>query len=335
MKFFPHALLLALTTVGCSDDEPETTPPAACAPVDAQGREIRTDDPFARQTISVGDDPEEFISYIDEGSGDPVIFVHGAPSYSYLWRNIIPHVADTHRAIAIDLVGFGDSGTPEGATFRYPEHQQWFNHFVDALALDNITMVVHDIGSIEGFFYAAMNPDKIKALVHLEAVYFPIPSADILPPEASFIMSAEGQQAIVDDNWFIETMMPGFIQRDWCPEEKAAYAAPWADPERRRVLQMVPLDLPIMGQPADNQTTFEQFGGYLATADVPKLMIHADPGVLVQDAAPPGAPMTVLEIVSGFPNTTVVNVGPGLHFLQEDHPHEIGQAISDFLDALP
>ena len=306
-------------------------------PLDDQGRAIPIEDPFERHTVSVGDDPEEFISYLDEGAGDPVIFIHGAPTSSFLWRNIIPYVAEGHRAIAIDMVGYGDSGTPADATFRYPEHQQWFTNFVDALDLDNITLVVHDVGSISGLFYAANNPDKVRALVHLESVYFPIPSADLLPPQANFIMTEEGQQAILEDNWFIETMMPGFIERQWCDEEKAVYAGPWADQARRRVLQIVPLDLPIAGVPADNQTTFEQFGNYLATSDVPKLLIHGDPGALVQDVpvpGPPGSP-TMLEIVSGFPNTTVVNVGPGTHFLQEDHPHEMGEAIRDFLNALP
>ncbi len=315
------------------DTRPDPDP--SCAPVDAQGRPIASEDPFERHTISVGDDAEAFISYVDEGVGDPVVFIHGAPTSSYLWRNIIPHVADDHRAIAIDLVGYGASGTPADATFRYPEHQEWFANFVDALDLDDITLVVHDIGSIEGFSYAADHPDEIRALVHLESVYFPIPSADILPPQASFIMSAEGQRAIVEDNWFIETMLPGFVERELCPAEVAAYADPWADPARRRVLQIVPLDLPIMGVPEDNQDSFERFGQYLATSDVPKLFLHGAPGALVQDVVPPGAPLSTFDTVSGFPNTTVVDVGPGTHFLQEDHPHEIGEAISDFLDELP
>ena len=307
----------------------------ACAPTDALGAAIDVLDPFTRQTISVGPDPEEFISYVDEGSGDPVVFIHGAPTYSYLWRNVIPHVSDTHRAIAIDLVGYGDSGSPAGAQFRYPEHQQWFASFVDALNLDNITLVVHDIGSVVGFDFAANNPDKVKAIVHLESVYFPLPNADLLPPEAAFIMTDEGQQAIVDDNWFIETMMPSMMQRQICDAEKASYAAPWEDVARRRALQIVPLDLPIAGMPADNQASFEAFGTYLGTSDVPKLLIYADPGVLVQDVVAPGFPASVRDIVSGFPNTTAVGIGSGLHFLQEDDPHGVGRAISDFLGSLP
>ena len=331
------AVVAPLLILSCGDEtvDGSAQPAPSCAVTDTQGRSISADDPYERHTISVGDGAEEYISYLDEGQGDPVVFIHGAPTYSYAWRNIIPYVADNHRAIAIDLVGYGNSGTPQDAGFRYPDHQRWFNRFVEALGLENLTLVVHDIGSIAGFAYAAENPDKIRALVHFEAVYFPIPSADMLPPEANFIMSDEGQRAIVDDNWFIDTMMPGFIQRSRCAKEEAAYAAPWTDPQRRRVLQAVPLDLPIMGQPADNQATFEKFGNYLATSQVPKLLIHAEPGVLVQNVAPPGAPKTMLEIVSSFPNSQVVNVGPGLHFLQEDHPHEVGRAISDFLDALP
>lgn len=303
--------------------------------MDDQGRPIAADDPYERHTISVGDSTEEFISYIDEGAGDPVIFIHGAPSHSYLWRNIIPYVADNHRAIAIDLVGYGKSGAPADTDFRYLDHHRWFTRFVEELGLENITLVVHDIGAVPGLAFAAQHPNKIRAIVHMEAVYFPIPSADILPPQANFIMSAEGQSAIVQDNWFIETMMPGFIQRDQCPQEEAAYAEPWVDPARRRVLQTVPTDLPIMGDPADSQALFQEFGDYLATSQVPKLLIHADPGVLVQDVAPPGAPMTMLEIVSGFPNTAVVNIGAGLHFIQEDNPHDIGEAISSFIDQLP
>lgn len=228
MKSAKYVCLLVsvgLAMSGCSEDEPGEV----CAPVDHLGRPIPVEDSFERHTVSVGAGSEEFISYIDEGAGDPVIFIHGAPTNSYLWRNIIPYVADNHRAIAIDLVGYGRSGTPPNAEFRYPEHQAWFARFVDALGLDNITLVVHDIGAVAGFAYAANNPDRIRALVHMEAVYFPIPSADVLPPQARFIMSPEGQRAIVVDNWFIETMMPGFIERPWCAREMAEYAAPWQD----------------------------------------------------------------------------------------------------------
>ncbi len=342
------ALALAFVLGGCGDDSasqldagpdvdsaPGLDAAVECQPVDSTGRPILLSDPFERHTLSVGDDSEEFISYIDEGSGDPVIFIHGAPTFSTVWRNIIPHVADTNRAIAIDLVGFGNSGSPSGAQFRYPEHQAWVANFIDQLGLTNITLVVHDIGSIPGLHYAAANPDKIKAIVSFEAVYFGLPSEDFLPPQAIFIRSPEGQVAILEDNWFIETMMPGFIQREWCAEEKAVYAAVWAETNRRRALQIVPLDLPIAGVPADNQVLFDAFAGYMMTSDVPKLLLHADPGVLVQDVVPPGFPASVLDIVSGFPNTTVVSVGEGLHFLQEDHPVEVGEAISNFLDNLP
>ncbi len=322
--------VISLQLQGCGNDSD-----AQFTPTDTKGRIISAVDPFGRKTVSVGNDPDEFISYIDEGTGDPVIFIHGAPTYSYLWRNVIPHVSDTHRAIAIDLVGYGNSGSPTSATFRFPEHQQWFANFVNALALDNITLVVHDIGSIIGFDYAANNPGKIKSIVHLESVYFPLPNTDLLPPQAAFIMTDEGQQAIVDDNWFIETMMPGMIQRELGVAEKASYAAPWEDTARRRALQIVLLDLPIAGIPADNQATFEAFGMYLGTSNVPKLLLYADPGVLVQDVVAPGFPASVREIVSGFPNTTSIGLGSGLHFIQEDNPHGIGEAISDFLATLP
>lgn len=335
-------LTIALTlafTAGCGDDEPQPQPqtPAGddCVAADAAGRAIRIDDPFERKTVSVGSDPQEFISYLDEGTGDPVVFIHGAPTYSYLWRNIVPHVADNHRAIAIDLVGYGNSGSPASAGFRYPEHEVWFTRFVEALELKNITLVVHDVGSIIGFSYAANQPDNVKAIVHLESVYFPLPNADLLPPQAAFIMTDEGQRAIMEDNWFIETMMPDMMQRTRCPAEKAAYETPWADTARRRALQIVPTDLPIAGTPADNQAAFEAFGGYLSMSDTPKLLLYGEPGVLVQDVIAPGFPASVRTIVSGYPNTTAVSVGPGLHFLQEDNPVAVGEAISDFLDQLP
>lgn len=329
MRLF--SLGLALLGACTSADKPTD----ACDPRDAEGRAVSSADPFARHKVSVGDDPQEFISYIDEGAGDPVIFLHGAPTSSYLWRNIIPDVARTHRAIAIDLVGYGDSGTPAASEFRYVDHVRWVTRFVEALGLQNVTFVVHDIGSIPGFAYAASHPDNVHALVHLESLYFPIPDENLLPPEARFIRSADGQRAIAEDNWFIETMMPGFIERTWCAEERAHYDRPWRDPARRRVLQRVPLDLPIGGTPADSQQIFERFGAYLMTSDVPKLLIYAEPGVLVQDTAPPGFPASIRQIVSGFPNTTTVSVGHALHFLQEDHPREVAAAIVAFLASHP
>lgn len=333
------SLAVAALSLGCgSSDTTRVADPGeagGCVPRNASGALVPSEDNFERYTVSVGDRPEEFISYLDEGQGRPVVFVHGAPSNSRLWRNIVPHVSDNHRAIAIDLVGYGQSGSPPGATFRYPEHQRWFDHFIEALDLDDIVFVVHDIGSIPAFNFAANHPEKIAGLVHMEAMYFPVASAQLLPPQARFIMSEAGQEAILQDNWFIETMMPSFIEREFCEKERLAYSAPWQNVERRRALQRVPLDLPIEGQPADNQASFEAFGQYLSTSAVPKLLLYASPGVLVQDQAPPGAPMTLLEMVSSFPNTTAVDVGFGLHFLQEDHPLEIGEAISEFLDNLP
>lgn len=301
---------------------------------DVQGREISALDPFARKTIQVGDAPEEFISYIDEGSGDPIVFLHGAPSFSYLWRNVIPHVSDQARIIAPDWMGYGNSGKPE-VDYRYLTHLQYLDRFIEKLDLHNITFVLHDWSPIVAFSWAFQHQDRVKAFVTMEAFYFPVPNDDVLPPEGQFLRSAEGERAIVEDNYFINTQLPGFVIRPLRELERRVYAHPWEQRKDRRPLVQVPQDLPIGGQPADLWEVFTPASQWFAASDLPKLFIYAEPGALVTTEVPNGFPASVVDVVSGLPNTTTVRLDePASHFLMEDHPHEVGEAIADWWDTL-
>lgn len=269
--------------------------------------------------------------YVEAGQGDPILFIHGQPASSYLWRNVIPRVEGRGRAIAVDLIGMGRSGKPD-IDYRFADHYRHLEGFIDALALDRITLVGHDWGTVLAFNYAMRHPGRVTGIAFLEALIppaFPLPSLDALPQPARSMFAGfrdpeQGRRLLIEQNVFIEKMLPAMTMRQLSEEEMAAYREPFLDPSSRLPLYRWPNELPIAGKPQEVDALIREIGQWLQTTALPKLHIYASPG-----AANP------LEVVAwtteNLPNIETAYVGAGLHFIQEDQPEAIGRAISEWL----
>jgi haloalkane dehalogenase len=270
------------------------------------------------------------MAYIDAGAGKPIVFQHGNPTSSYLWRNVMPHCAGLGRLVACDLMGMGDSDklTPSGPDrYGYAEQRRYLFALWDRLALgDRIVLVLHDWGSALGFEWARRNASRVAGLVYMEAIVAPLTWAD-WPDNArrafQGFRSRDGEDMILDKNMFVERVLPGSILRKLAEEEMAEYRRPFASPgEDRRPTLSWPRQIPIDGEPADVVEVVADYSAWLAKSDIPKLFINADPGSILVGRQ--------REVCRAWPNHTEITV-PGLHFLQEDSPDAIGRAISDFV----
>jgi len=336
-------IIMLLITIfflnSCENNDPILEPNEPLV-TDSKGRPISSKDNFIRKTIQVGETADEFMSYIDEGNGDPILLLHGAPSNSYLWRNIIPYLSDNARVIAPDWIGTGRSGFSPGNDYTYLKQLEYLTSFIDKLNLNNITLVLHDWSTITALPYAHQHQDKIKAIATFEAVYFPIPSVDVMPELAQQFIGSEGERMIVDENAFMKIMLPGFTLRDLTETEKENYSERWETKENRFALLAVPKGLPIGGQPEDLWNQFGAASMWFAqsSTELPKFFTYTTegPGVLVTDAiADPSTGASIIDIVSSFSNTVVKPIdGPGMHFIQEDYPHDLGILLSEWYDSL-
>jgi haloalkane dehalogenase len=284
-------------------------------------------DPFERQRIPVLDTD---MVYVDTGTGDPIVFLHGNPTSSYLWRNIIPHLEGRGRCLAPDLVGMGDSGKAPRHSYRFVEHARYLDAWFEALGLQrNVTLVVHDWGSALGFYWARRHSERVKAIAYMEALVRPVTWQD-WPEQARAIFqalrSSAGEQMVLEKNIFVERILPASVIRRLSDEEMAVYRRPYRQPgESRRPLLTWPREIPIEGEPADVAQIVGGYAQWLSTNDVPKLFINADPGSILTGAQ--------REFCRTWPHQEEVTV-KGSHFVQEDSPHEIGQAIASFLDRI-
>lgn len=270
------------------------------------------------------------MTYVEMGEGDPIIFQHGNPTSSYLWRNIMPHVKDRGRCIALDLIGMGDSEKLDDSglnSYTFAEHARYFDAALEALGVSgNVTLVVHDWGSALGFHWANRHRDRVKAICYMEAIVWPITWDDF--PEAlrelfQGFRSDAGEQLILDANVFVEQVLPGAILRDLSDEEMAVYRRPFVDAgEDRRPTLTWPRQLPIAGEPADVVALANDYAEWLSTSAVPKLFVNAEPGALITGRT--------REFCRSWPNQTEVTVA-GSHFIQEDSPEEIGLALRNWL----
>jgi haloalkane dehalogenase len=273
------------------------------------------------------------IAYVEAGEGDPVVFLHGNPTSSYLWRNVIPHVRGLGRCIAPDLAGMGDSGklTPAGPDrYSFAEHRRYLDALLDELGVGGrVTLVVHDWGSALGFDWARRHPGSVRGIAYMEAIVRPLSWA-LLPDELRQLFTAlrspAGEQMVLDGNFFIELMLPGGIVRDLGAEEMAAYRRPYlsAGEDRRPMLSWA-RQIPIDGEPADVNAVVAAYSAWLEQAAVPKLLIVADPGAALRGDQ--------LAYCRSWPAQTEVTV-PGLHFIQEDCPAQIGAALAAWLSGL-
>ena len=284
-------------------------------------------DPNRRKRVRVLDTE---MSYLDTGVGDPIVFLHGNPTSSFLWRNIVPYAEECGRCLAPDLVGMGQSGKSPARAYRFIDHARYLDGWFDALHLSrNIVLVVHDWGSALGFYRAFRHPDQIQAIVYMEAIVQPRRWDDFLTGrDAMFraLRSEQGEHMVLDENFFIEVVLPRSIIRKLSDEEMAAYRAPFRDRDARLPTLVWPRELPIEGAPADVVTIVERYGEWLAgNEQLPKLFINADPGAQIVGR--------IRDFCRKWPNQSEVTV-PGIHFIQEDSPDQIGIAIRKFVGSL-
>jgi haloalkane dehalogenase len=266
------------------------------------------------------------LHYLDEGKGDPIVFLHGNPTSSYLWRHVIPVLADQGRCLAPDLIGMGESDKPE-LEYTFLEHAQYLDGWFDALELSNITLVVHDWGSALGIYWARRHPGRVRALAMMEPIVEAIGWDDFIPPMVElfqgFRTPGVGEQMILEANMFVEKVLPAAILRRLSADEMNVYRAPYLEPRFRKPTLAWPRQLPIAGEPPEIIEIIEESATWLAQSAVPKLLLTFEPGALLDAAA-------VERVSAKMANLELRKIGPGLHYVQEDHPREIGEAVRDW-----
>jgi haloalkane dehalogenase len=272
------------------------------------------------------------MAYVDEGQGDPIVFLHGNPTSSYLWRNIIPHVQALGRCIALDLIGMGDSEKlPESdrRAYTFVEHRRFLDALLDQLGIqERVTLVLHDWGSALGFDWAARHQEAVRGIAYMEAIAKHRQWNEMheaVRPAFQALRSPAGEQMVLKDNFFVEVMLPKGVLYPLTDEEMAQYRRPFAEPgEARRPTLTFPRQIPLDDEPAEMVEIVTAYGAWLSESSIPKLFIQGEPGSM---------PQSERAFCRAFPAQRMVTV-PGLHFLQEDSPDEIGAALANWLSAL-
>jgi len=270
------------------------------------------------------------MTYLESGAGKPIVFLHGNPTSSYLWRNVMPHLAGLGRCLAPDLIGMGRSGKNPAGRYRFVDHARYLDAWFDGAGVTrDAVLVVHDWGSALGFHWARRHPERVRGIAYMEAIVAPLTWAD-WPDNARGIFQAmrspAGEDLVLEKNVFVERILPAAILRKLAPEDHDAYRRPFAEPgEARRPTLSWPREIPIEGEPADVTEIVTQYGAWLAKSNVPKLFINAEPGSILVGRQ--------REICRAWPNQTEVTV-KGVHFIQEDSPNEIGRAVAGFVRKL-
>lgn len=270
------------------------------------------------------------MSYLETGSGEPVLFIHGNPTSAYLWRNIMPYVADDHRAIAIDLIGMGHSGKPDIA-YSYEDHYRYLAAFIDKLGLEGITLVAHDWGAALAWDFARQNPGRIKRIAFMEGVLppsFPIPSYEAMGPTGEALRALrdpeQGRELVIGQNMFVEQMLPGFVNRPLGEQAMREYRLPYLAPGARLPTLQWPRELPIGGEPAEAERLMADIAAFMRQTEKPTLFFYASPGVV--------GPAAVADWYSAnLKQIETLYVGQGLHFIQEDQPEAIGRGLRDWI----
>jgi haloalkane dehalogenase len=273
------------------------------------------------------------IAYVEMGEGDPIVFQHGNPTSSYLWRNIMPALASRGRCIAVDLIGMGDSDKLDDSgpdSYRYVEHRDYLFRAWEQLGVtENVTLVIHDWGSALGFDWASHHPAQVKGVAYMEGIVCPMSWQDwpdVIRPLFEGFRSAAGETMVLEKNVFVEKVLPGSVLRGLTDEEMAVYRRPFENAgEDRRPTLTWPRQIPLDGEPADVASVVAEYGKWLRESDVPKLFINAEPGAILTGAQ--------RDFCRTFRNQAEVTVA-GSHFIQEDSPDEIASAIASWLDSI-
>ena len=288
-----------------------------------QSAQIGTKMPYQTKFITVNGSK---MAYVEAGEGDPILFLHGNPTSKYLWRNIMPWLEEQGRVIAPDLIGMGESDKP-AISYRYHDHYGYLEGFINALNLTNVTLVLHDWGSGLGFNFAAQNPDRIKAIAFMEAIVRPMSWAGMpadfrlgfrmmRTPGIGWLMVSVG-------NAFIKQMLPQAIHRELTDEETAVYNTPYPTIASRKPLLQWPREVPLDGKPADVHEIVSNYSQWLQQTDIPKLFFRASPGAVINAEV-------AAWVQQNFPNLTTHDIGTGIHFIQEDNPHFIGEKLAEW-----
>jgi haloalkane dehalogenase len=292
----------------------------------AQCEQIPSIDPvdrLPRKRVSVLDSE---MAFVDVGDGDPVVFLHGNPTSSYLWRNIIPYLAPFRRCLAPDLIGMGQSGKPRSHAYRLADHIRYLDAWFDAIGLNGqLALVGHDWGGVLAFHRTCRFPQTVSSLAYMETFVQSRRWSELSASAGDSmrrIRSAEGERMMLDENAFVEIALPRLIIRRLLPQEMEAYRAPFGERDARLPTLMWPREQPIDGEPEDVAEIVEHCGKWLENSDIPKLFINAEPGVLITGDA--------RAFCRGWRNQQEVTVR-GIHFIQEDSPRQIGAALRDFM----
>jgi haloalkane dehalogenase len=272
------------------------------------------------------------MAYVDMGSGESMLFLHGNPTSSYLWRNIMPYFSDFKRCVAPDLIGMGGSDKLDSntaGTYTFIEHRKWINALLDKLALGNkIILVIHDWGSVLGFDWAFRNIDRVAGIVYMEGLVCPLKWEDwpsLSAPVFKGFRSDAGENMVIEKNIFVEKILPGSVIRGLTEEEMIVYRKPFIKKEDRRPTIDWPNQIPIEGYPKDVTEIVKNYSDFYVNNNVPKLFINAEPGAILVG--------NQREYCRTWPNQTEITV-PGSHFIQEDSPDLIGEGILDWLKVL-
>jgi haloalkane dehalogenase len=287
-----------------------------------QIKEISAAFPFESKFLAVDGSK---MHYVDVGEGDPILFLHGAPTSSYLWRNIIPYLSGQARCVAVDLIGMGKSDHPD-IPYRYDDHYQYLGSFIDALGIgSNLTLVLHDWGSGLGFRWAHEHQQDVRAIAFMEAM-IRVLSLDDMPGSLRMgmrMMRAPGTGWLMIDagNIFLRKMLPDLTYAEISPEALAYYRSAFSTMASRRPLREFPRELPLDGVPADNAAVVEAYVEWLTQTDVPKLLFYGNAGVAIKEAE-------VAWCREHLSNLDIVDLGDAIHFVQETHPDTIGTELS-------
>jgi haloalkane dehalogenase len=301
---------------------------ACCAPKTGEG--TVSEQPLAKKTVPVLDSR---MAYHARGEGAPILFLHGNPTSSYLWRNVMPELEGRGRLIAPDLIGMGDSAKLPGSgpdTYRFVTHQEYLAAFIDAVigADEKILLVIHDWGSALGFDWASRHRHRVRGFAYMEAIVRPVAGWEEWSPSATPIFqgfrSDKGESLVLDRNMFVERVLPGSVLRTLSDAEMAEYRRPFVNREDRWPTLTWPRQIPIAGEPADVVRIVADYAAWMAENDVPKLFVNADPGAILIGP--------VREFCRSWKNQAEVTV-PGSHFIQEDSGPAIGKAIADWMAA--